>query len=290
MADKTQRRKMFFLLGSLILLLRNKHDTVSRLLLLPQPLSASFEWQSLHQYHTSHTSTISEAASSSSVSKLAHTAKKGLTKTAAALTLTECHLTHLGRSVPYGFEFQGLGHRVFLLPEVERGVLDLLDCMQEEGAVFVAPTDNETSIDITRDVAQVGGKGCSVQAVLVSQGPRFSIILSSFSVCAAPRSSLLLLPSPSLSDTHTSLSPGTGYCGSRCCCIPGRQWGTGSEDSSTGGQVCGRTENQAAGEGGRKGGRQNGHYDRCCMPCQTAFILLLYRLTQSCVELIWIAN
>ena len=101
--------------------------------------------------------------------------------------------------------------------------------------------------------SQVGGKGCSVQSVLVSQGPRFSIILSSFSVCAAPRPPLLLLPSPSLSDTYTSLSPGTGYCGSWCCCITGRQWGTGSEDSGTAGRVCGRNENQAAGEGGREG-------------------------------------
>lgn len=190
MADKTQRRKMFFLLGSLILLLRNKHDTVSRLLSQPQSLSASFEWQSLPQYHTDCTSNISEATPSSSISKLAHTPKKGLTKTTTALILTECHLTHLGRSVPYGFEFQGLGRRVFLLPEVEGGVLDLLDCMQGEGTVFVAPTDNETSIDITRDVAQVGERGCSVQSVLVHHCVFFFCVCSSSVVPITPSFSL----------------------------------------------------------------------------------------------------
>lgn len=156
MADKMQRRKMFLLLGSLVLLLRNKYDVVSSLLFVPHPLSASFEWQSLPLYHTEQTCLFPEATSSISVSKQAHNVESGLTKNALAYIPTECRLTHLGSSVPYGFEFQGLGHRVFLLPEVERGVVDLLHCMEGEGTAFVSPSGHEASINITRDVAQVG--------------------------------------------------------------------------------------------------------------------------------------
>lgn len=153
-ADKMQRRNLFLLLGSLIVLLRNKYNMASRLLLAPHPLSASFEWQSLPLYHTDGVSLLHEAASTSS-SKLARIVESSVTKSTVAYTPTECRLTHVGCSVPYGFEFQGLGRRVFLLPEVERGVVDLLHCMEGEGTAFVSPTGHETSVDITRDIAQV---------------------------------------------------------------------------------------------------------------------------------------
>lgn len=217
MADKMQRRKMFLLLGSLVLLLRSKYDVVSRLLSVPHPLSPSFEWQSLPLFHTEQTCLLPEATSSISVSKLAHNIESGLTKNALAYTPTECRLTHLGSSVPYGFEFQGLGQRVFLLPEVERGVVDLLHCMEGERTAFVSQSGHEASVDITRDVAQVG---YSVRSALIKFP--YSIILPSFSSCVAPRSSLLFVCSPSLLDTLPSLSPDTGCCGHwRSCSI----WG-----------------------------------------------------------------
>ena len=244
MADKMQRRNLFLLLGSLVVLLRNKYDTASRLLLAPHPLSASFEWQSLPLYHTDGVSLLHEAASSSS-SKLARTVESSLTQNTVACTPTECRLTHLGCSVPYGFEFQGLGHRVFLLPEVERGVVDLLHCMEREGTAFVSPTGHETSVDITRDIAQVW---YPIQSVLVKVP--YLVNLSSYSFSAAPWSTLLFVCSPSLLDTFPSPSAGAGCCGNGCHCITAGQWGVHGRDSYTSMQMCGRTAEQTAGEGG----------------------------------------
>ena len=169
--DPVELRKMFVLMGKLLLLLQNKAASLSK---LPEStadgMGSSFEYQSLPMYQISQLPLPrpASAKSRSSVNQFSDVEDSGSPKQPVTMSPSDCHLSLMGSLAAYGFEFQSLDSKVFLLPKTERCLVQLLCCLREEKvALLTSPQTVSNERGILSDLAQVCVSVCTYVCVRV---------------------------------------------------------------------------------------------------------------------------
>ena len=167
LTDRTEQRKMFVLLGKLVLLLQNKSALLAKFLTSgsdDEDLTHSFGHQSLLLFQMSQfplQELTSGAKSTSSTTVVPSAPVSGHLKQSPSLLPSDCHLTCMGSTVPYGFEFQSLDARVFLHPQSERALIHLVSCLREEKVALTAsPHSALADRGVVEELAQVRTHVC----------------------------------------------------------------------------------------------------------------------------------
>nr|WAW84839.1 dynein-1-beta heavy chain [Halisarca dujardinii] len=170
--DKGQQRRLFALIGKMVILVQNKAFMLNGLLESQggsgkDGLTEQFDYQSLLLHRSSRVAVQRESSqatrSQSNASRASSRGSNGQ-QIGTHLVPSDCQLVHMGQCTPYGFEFQSLvGGPVHLPPRRERSLVHLVTCMRRERVVVTpCPPRGDSSLllqpGLAQDLAQVLGR------------------------------------------------------------------------------------------------------------------------------------
>ena len=158
--NTSQRRKIFLLLGSLVLLLQNKIDWLSHVISIQHVTADSFDVSSGVMLYVVDTSVPVTSSSTRTLS--GHELGSGYSQSLLQHKVSECSVEYMNNRLTYGYEMQRLGSKVAILPQSERYLLQMIQSMQQQRAcaLYCHQRDLAESLltkpSTDHDLAQVG--------------------------------------------------------------------------------------------------------------------------------------